>query len=223
MNQVDGVIFDVDGTLVDSNDAHAQAWADAIKETGRPITFEIVRTLIGMGSDKLLPHVTDLSPDSPQAKAISQRQGQIFKQHYLSTLKPMHGARELVEQLKSDGFQLAIASSARKDELDPLLDIAGVRGLFDEKAIASDAPKSKPSPDVVSAALQRLTLDPVSVVLIGDTPYDVEAGLAAGVQVLALRCGGWNDDALIGALSVYQDPADLLAHYDTSVFKRRRR
>src|SRR5512141_1601182 len=91
MSQIEGVVFDVDGTLVDSNDAHANAWVDAIKETGRPITFEVIRTLIGMGSDKILPLVTDIQPDSPEAKAVSTRRSEIFKERYLSGLKPTPG------------------------------------------------------------------------------------------------------------------------------------
>jgi HAD superfamily hydrolase (TIGR01509 family) len=220
MDAIEGVIFDVDGTLVDSNDAHAHAWVDAIKETGRPITFEIVRTLIGMGSDKLLPKVTDLQPECAEGEALSKRHAEIFKQQYLPTLKPTPGAKELVQRLHDDGYRLAVASSARKEELDPLLDIAGVREFFEEKTSSGDAPRSKPDPDIVLAALERLRLDPGPVVMIGDTPYDVDAAKQAGVRIIGLRCGGWNDHALIGALAVYDNPADLLEHYDKSVFMR---
>lgn len=221
MSQLEGVIFDVDGTLVDSNDAHANAWVDAIKETGRPITFEIVRTLIGMGSDNLLPRVTDLEPNSAEAQALSQRRGEIFKSQYLSELKPVPGVRELVKRLHEDGYRLAVASSAQREELDPLLDIAGVRDFFEQKTSSSDARQSKPDPDIVMAALKRLQLEPDAVVMIGDTPYDVESAAKAGVRVIGMRTGGWNDHALVGATAVYQDPADLLQHYDQSIFRRR--
>jgi HAD superfamily hydrolase (TIGR01509 family) len=222
MSELKGVIFDVDGTLVDSNDAHANAWVDAIKETGRPITYEIVRTLIGMGSDNLLPRVSDVEAHSAEAEAIAKRRGEIFKAQYLKTVQPVPGARALVQRLHDDGYHLAVASSAQRDEVDPLLEIAAVRELFEQQTSSSDAKQSKPDPDILVAALKRLQLEPAAVVMVGDTPYDVEAAQKAGVRVVGVRSGGWNDDALVGALAVYQDVEDLLRHYDQSVFKKRR-
>ena len=124
--------------------------------------------------------------------------------------------RELLLRMKSDGMKLAVASSARKPELDSLLDIAGVADLIEKKSASKSSNGSKPEPDVVQAALDSLRLPAESVILIGDTPYDVLAGKRAGVDVVGLRCGGWPDMALAGAVAIYDDPAQFLALYQRS-------
>jgi HAD superfamily hydrolase (TIGR01509 family) len=215
-----GVIFDVDGTLVQSNDAHAHAWEESLKGEGCPITFEMLRVLIGMGGDQILRRLTDIDPDSAQAREVSIRRAGIFIKDYLPDLKPTSGAHDLVQRLHDDGFGLVVASSAQPGELNPLLDVAGVRKLLQNQAPSDQVQESKPNPDIVRAALDRLQMDPAAVVMIGDTPYDVEAAQRAGVRIVGVRCGGWNDDALQGAIAVYDSPADLLAHYKESVFKR---
>jgi HAD superfamily hydrolase (TIGR01509 family) len=215
-----GVILDVDGTLIDSNDAHARAWIDALTERGGRVSFDDVRRLIGMGGDKLLPRITGLQSDRPPGKQIVERRGHIFRERYLPHLQPLPGARPLLERLRRDGLQLAVASSAQEDELRPLLERAGVADLLEQRTSSDDAERSKPDPDIVQAALHRLRLAPGHVVMIGDTPYDVEAAQRAGIAIVALRSGGWDDAALAGAAAVYRDPADLLQHYDESVFGR---
>jgi len=109
---VRGVILDVDGTLVDSNDAHARAWVEALKEGGFDVPFDRVRRLIGMGGDKLLPEVTGLQEDHPRAKPIGERRGQIFKTKYLPSLRPFPGTRDLLLRMRGEGLKLAVASSA---------------------------------------------------------------------------------------------------------------
>lgn len=216
MKQYKGVIFDVDGTLVDSNDAHAGAWAEALNEHGHDVSFEQVRKLIGMGSDHLLPETTTIEKESDQVLAIAQRRGQIFKEQYLPTIKPLPGAHDLVQRLHAEGVQLVVASSATKEEVGALLKIAQVASFLSEQTSADDAKQSKPDPDIVLAALQRLGVSPEDAVMIGDTPYDIQSAHKAGVHVIALRCGGWQDEELAGALAIYDDPADLLAHYAAS-------
>jgi HAD superfamily hydrolase (TIGR01509 family) len=211
-----GVIFDVDGTLVDSNDAHAKAWATALKENGHEVDYQQIRRLIGMGGDNLLPEIANLEKDSEQGTAISHRRGEVFKEQYLSSLASLPGSRELVERISTDGMKLVVASSAKQDELEPLLSIAEVSDLFEQRTSSDDAPKSKPDPDIVQAALERISLTPEEAVMIGDTPYDIQSAHKAGVKVIALRSGGWSDKDLTGALAIYDDPADLLAHYDES-------
>ena len=100
--------------------------------------------------------------------------------------------------------------------MEPLLELAGATDLIESKTSTDDADASKPSPDIVGAALERLNLPKENVVMIGDTPYDVEAAGRAGVALIGLRCGGWDDAGLEGAMAIYDDPADLLAHYDAS-------
>jgi len=214
------VILDVDGTLVDSNGAHARAWVDAFAEHGITVALEQVRRAIGMGGDKLMPAVAGIEEDSPEGKQVSQRRGEIFKARFLPTLRAFPRVRELLQRFSSDGFTLAVASSAQQDELAPVLKIAGVDDLIVTTTSSDDAESSKPDPDIVQAALKRTGCDPVSAIMLGDTPYDVEAALRAGIRIVGLECGGWGRADLRGAAEVYADPADLLARYETSIFAR---
>ncbi len=215
-----GVIFDVDGTLVDSNDAHARAWQEALQEAGYRIPFERIRRLIGMGADQLLPEAIGVAANTPSGEAIAERRGQVFRERYLPQVKPLPGSRELVRRLRRDGYLLAIASSAQPDELGALLKIAGVDDLIEAKTSADEVEESKPEPDVVLAALRKLKVPGTAAVMIGDTPYDAEAARRAGVAFIGFRSGGWSDRDLAGALAVYDGPADLLARLDSSPLRR---
>lgn len=215
-----GVILDVDGTLVDSNDAHARAWVAALTEHGHDVPFQQVRRLIGMGGDHLLPNVAQIEADSAEGKQIDRRRAAIFQQRELPQLVAFPHTRELLEHMRARGLKLAVASSAKQDELQPLLERAGAQGLIEETTSSSEAGSSKPDPDIIQAALDKLGLDATQVVMLGDTPYDVDSAGRAGVATIALRCGGWSGTDLSGALGVYADPADLLAHYDDSPLAR---
>lgn len=211
------VLFDVDGTLVDSNDAHADAWLKAFTEAGITVDRIRVRRAIGMGGDKLMPLVSGIEEDSPSGKAISKRRGEIFLSELLPGLRPFAGSHELVAALEHRGFALVAASSAKREELVPLLRIAGAAALLDSSTSSDDADSSKPDPDIVNAALHRVKASPGDAVMIGDTPYDVAAARKAGVDAIAFRCGGWNDSDLAGAVAIYDGPWDLLQRLDRSL------
>jgi HAD superfamily hydrolase (TIGR01509 family) len=217
-----GVLLDVDGTLIDSNDAHASAWCDAFREFGFDVPFERVRPLIGMGGDKLLPQVTGLEHDSDQAKRITERRKEIFDTMYLPHVRAFPCAHELLARFKQDDLALIIATSAQKPELNALLEQTGLEELVDRKTSSSDADRSKPDPDIIQAALERGKLRAHEAIMLGDTPYDIEAAGQAKVTTVALRCGGWPDRALWGAGAIYDDAGDLLAHYERSPFVLRR-
>lgn len=210
------VIFDVDGTLVDSNDAHAHAWVEAAAERGFSITFEEVRTLIGMGGDKVLPLLTGLSEEDPEGHELKEHRGEVFRERWLPKVRAFPGVRELALRLQEAGIKLVIASSASEEDLSELLERAGVADLVESSTSADDAEESKPDPDIVQAALARCGCAPHEAVMVGDTPYDVEACQRAGVPIVGVRCGGWSAEALAGAVAVYEDPADLLARFDSS-------
>jgi HAD superfamily hydrolase (TIGR01509 family) len=212
------VILDVDGTLVDSNDAHARAWIEAFDEHGIAVAFDQVRRSIGMGGDKLMPEVSGIEESSDLGQRISRRRGEIFKQKYLSDLQPLPGARALIERFRAEGLTLAVASSAKEEELDPLLERAGVSDLIPHRTSSDDAENSKPEPDIVVAAVKRAGCDRARSIMLGDTPYDVAAARRAGIEIVAVECGGWTREALAGSLAVYRDPADLLARYGDSPF-----
>jgi HAD superfamily hydrolase (TIGR01509 family) len=216
--RLDGVLLDVDGTLIDSNDAHARSWSEALKEYGRDIPPEQVRPLIGMGGDKLIPQLLGVDADSAEGKEFSKRRGQIFLESYVPRLRPTRGARELVQRLRREGLRLIVATSANEHELNAMLRQVGLADLIEEKTSASDAESSKPDPDIIQAALEKANLSPPTAILLGDTPYDIEAAARASVDTVALLCGGWNCDALRGAIAIYEDPADLLKHFTSSPF-----
>jgi HAD superfamily hydrolase (TIGR01509 family) len=214
--EVRGVLLDVDGTLIDSNDAHAESWVRALAEGGFEVPFARVRHLIGMGGDKLLPEVTGLTDETPQGARISERRGAIFAQDFLPHLRPFPRVRDLLARLRADGLQLVVASSSEREQLDALLDVAGIADLLDETTSSSDAEQSKPAPDLVGAALEKSGLAPEAAIMLGDTPYDIEAAGKLGVRTIAVRCGGFSDRDLAGAVALYDDPADLLARYEES-------
>jgi len=221
---IEAVLLDVDGTLIDSNDAHAQAWSDALREAGFEIGSEAVRPLVGMGSDKLLPELTSIEAESEEGKALVARRTEIFAKTYLPTIRPFPNARELLERLRADGFKLVVATSASDDELRGLLRALGAEWLLDDATSSGDADRSKPDPDIVRVAVDKTGVGPASCLMIGDTPYDVAAATQAGVRIVALRCGGWGDEDLKGAMAVFDDPAELMAHYDeVELFGRRER
>jgi HAD superfamily hydrolase (TIGR01509 family) len=214
------VLLDIDGTLLDSNDAHAQAWSDALREAGLDIGSETVRPLIGMGSDKLLPKLTGIDAEAEEGKRLVERSKAIFAKEYLPLVKPFPMARELLERMRDDGVKLVVATSAADDELRGLLAVLGAEWLVDETTSSSDADRSKPDPDIVRVAVDKAGVGPAACVMLGDTPYDVEAATRSRVRVIAVRCGGHGDEELRGAVEIYDDPAALLARYEESVIGR---
>ena len=214
------VIFDVDGTLVDSNDAHTRAWVAAFAAERVPVDYGAVRRAIGMGGDKLIPAVSNLDPESPIGKRLAERRAAAFADRELPGIAPFSHVRTLAERLVADGFDLAIASSAKEEELEPLIERAGIGDLLVAQSSGDSAGASKPDPDIVQAALKRAGVSPADAIMVGDTPYDVEAAQRAGVRIVAVTCGGWSAADLRGAIAVYADPADLLARYDASPFAR---
>jgi HAD superfamily hydrolase (TIGR01509 family) len=210
------ILLDIDGTLVDSNDAHAHAWVAAFAESGVTVDFARVRRCIGMGGDKLMPEVSGIAEDSPQGHRISQRRGEIFTTEWLPRLRPFRDVNRLVAALNARGVRLVAASSAKKTELRALLELAGVASMLDGATSSDDAEESKPDPDIIEAALKQAHAGPGEAVMIGDTPYDVEAAARAGVAAIAFRCGGWRDEDLTGAIAIYDGAWDLFARLDES-------
>lgn len=217
--RIRAALLDIDGTLIDSNDAHARAWVAAGAELGHDIHFDRVRPLIGMGGDRVTPMMTGLAEDSPEGERLVERRGEIFRERHLPALVPTRGARALLERMRADGLDLVIATSASREDMDALLERAGVRDLIDARTSSSDADSSKPAPDIIEAALARAGVLPSEAILLGDTPYDVAAARNAGVECVVVRCGGrWTDGDFAGALAIYDDPADLLASWNDSPF-----
>lgn len=204
------MLFDVDGTLVDSNAAHADAWTQALNEHGINAGVSDVRPLIGLGGDKLLPAIAHVEDSSPLGQTLAKRKKELFKAA-LSGLRPTHGARSLLEHLRDRNIDRVVATSAGDREMKAILQQAGLDDLFTAHTSKDDAEESKPDPDIVIAALDQADARPEFTVMVGDTPYDIEAARRAGIATIALRCGGhWTDADLAGAIEIYDDPAALL-------------
>jgi len=210
------VILDLDGTLLHSNDAHAQAFVEAGREIGLTVDFDAVRRLIGKGGDKLIPEAFGVSSDSEAGKRLEDLKREIFMARFLTQLEPTRGARELLLRLRDEGIQRVLATSSGESSIKPLLRQAGVEDLIEEASTSSDVQASKPDPEIVEAALKKTGVPSPQVVMLGDTPYDVKAATRAGIRIIALRTGGWSDPELNGATAIYDDPADLLDHYESS-------
>ena len=214
------VILDVDGTLVDSNDAHAQAWVDACNEAGIDVSYDRVRRAIGMGGDKLMPHVAGTREDSREGSRISKRRGEIFRERYLPHLAPFPRVRDLVLRFGEDGYTVVVASSAQSEELSPLLEIAGISDLIASSSSSGGAKRSKPDPDIVHAALQRAGAPAEQAIMLGDTPYDVQAARHAGIAIVGVESGGWRPEDLRDAVEVHPGVAEICANYGESAFAR---
>jgi HAD superfamily hydrolase (TIGR01509 family) len=204
------VLFDVDGTLMDTNAAHAESWAQAFSERGIQATASDVRPLVGMGGDKVLQIIAHVDESSALGASLGKRKKELFSAA-LPGLRPTRGARQLLEHLIDRNIGLVVATSAGHQEMRAILQQGGLFDLFSERTTKDDAEESKPDPDIVLAALARAEARPESTVMVGDTPYDIEAAQRAGIQAIALRCGGhWTDADLGGAVGIYDDPSALL-------------
>jgi HAD superfamily hydrolase (TIGR01509 family) len=212
------VLLDIDGTLVDSNAAHAAAWSDAFATLGRRHPPEQIRPLIGKGGDKLLRELASLDDESREGKQIAEARAEIFATRYLPTLKPTPGAAAFVAWLLQSRLTVVVATSAKQEEVKALLTICGGQALVKDATTSDDAERSKPDPDILVAALEKSGSSSDRAIMIGDTPYDVEAAARAGLGTIAFRCGGWNDARLHGSIAIYDDPMALLDRLDQSPF-----
>lgn len=214
----DAVLLDIDGTLVDSNGAHAAAWSDAFATHGRHHPPEQIRPLIGKGGDKLLFELASLDHESGEGKKISEARAEIFSSRYLPTIKPTPGAVAFVDWLLESRLSVVVATSAKQEEVEGLLTICGGQALAKSATTSDDADRSKPDPDILVAALAKSGASSDRAIMVGDTPYDIEAARRAGLTTIAFRCGGWDDPNLQGAIAIYDDPRELLDRLNQSPF-----
>lgn len=217
------VLLDIDGTLLDSNHAHAASWEETLRQHDRPIAYDRIRALIGKGSDKLLAELLGEDPDSAFAEHLVDFRRRLFLEQYLPTLGPTPGARVLLELLRAEGLELIVASAAGGAELQAMLEQAGVADVLERFVTSDDVDRSKPDPDPILAAVAKCRVAPVEAIMLGDTPYDIEAARRAGVDTIAVRSGGWwNDATLAGAVAIYDSPQALVDQWQQSPIARRR-
>jgi HAD superfamily hydrolase (TIGR01509 family) len=216
---VKAVIFDIDGTLIDSVDLHARAWQEALRHFAYERPFEVVRAQIGKGGDLVMAALLPEDEVRRRGEEIEQYRLELFKREYLPRVKPFPMVRELIERIKADGKRIALASSAREQELGRYKRIAGIEDLLDAETSSDDAERSKPHPDIFEAALGRLEgIDAADAIAVGDTPYDAQAAGKIGLRTIGVLSGGWPEAKLreAGCIAIYRDAADLLRRYDQS-------
>ncbi|MBJ6127967.1 HAD family hydrolase [Microvirga splendida] len=216
---IKAAIFDIDGTLIDTVDLHAEAWVKALRHFGYEIAFSDLRSQIGKGGDQILHGL--LPPDVIEQRGdeITDYRSDLFKREYLHRARAFPAVRELFERTRATGQKAVLASSGNADEVERYKDIAGIADLIDSATSSDDAERSKPFPDIFEAALAKLApLTSDEAVVIGDTPYDAEAARKAQMKSIGVLSGGFTEQALrdAGCIAVYRDVEDLLRHYDSS-------
>ena len=216
---IEAVIFDIDGTIVDSVDLHAKAWQITFAKFGKNILLEAIRSQIGKGADQLLPVYFSKQELEQFGEAMEIYRGELFKKEYLPKVKGFPKVRELFQRIKQDKKQIALASSAKKDELKRYKEIAQIDDLIESETSSDNVERSKPCPDIFEAALKQLgNVTPDKVIVVGDTPYDAAAAAEAKLKSIGLLCGGWTQHQLrrAGCIAIYRDPADMLVRYEES-------
>lgn len=216
---VRAVIFDVDGTLVDTNDLHTASWVEAFRRFGHEVPFETVRRQMGKGGDQLIPAVLPRDAFERRGKEIGEFRSGLFMRDYLPRAEAFPGAAALLRRAREAGQRVVLASSSSAAEVERYKEIAGIEGLSDAETTKDDAERSKPAPDIFRAALERIAPIPVAEAMaVGDSPYDAEAAAKVGLRAVGLLCGGFPEEELrkAGFVALYRDPADLLANYERS-------
>jgi phosphoglycolate phosphatase-like HAD superfamily hydrolase len=210
---IKAVIFDVDGTLVNSVDSHAHAWQDAFNAFGHDFAFDKIRSQIGKGGDQLMPVFLSHDEVEAQGPDIERFRTGILKERYFPGIRGFPKVRELFEKLIAGNIEIVLASSAKKDELQFYKQAAGIEDLVEKETSSDDADKSKPHPDIFEAALALLHgIDKTDILVVGDTPYDAEAAGKVGLRTVGVLCGGFAEEDLraAGCVAIYRDAADLL-------------
>ena len=208
------IIFDIDGTLLDSVDFHARAWQETFERYGIKVSFEEVRSQIGKGGDQLMPVFVPKPMLKKMGDEIKDERSRYFKEKYLPQVRPFPKVRELFQRLRDDGKRTVLASSGTREEVEKYQQIAQIEDLVESDTSSDDADRSKPHPDIFVAALKKLGKPELAdVIAVGDTPYDAEAAGKAGIRTVGVLCGGFAENLLreAGSIAIYRDPADLLA------------
>ena len=213
---IKAIIFDLDGTLVDSVDYHTEAWVKAFQKYGYDFPFDRLREQIGKGSEFI---IGELLPEAEAEKLESDIAGyrkQYYQENLLEKVQPFPKVRELFEKIKADNIKVVLASSARKETIEHYKKLLDIADLIDGATSTDDVEQSKPEPDIFAAALDQLKgIDPEEVIVVGDSPYDAIAASKIGLRTVGVLCGGFEREILAkaGYIAIYQDPADLLNNY----------
>ena len=210
------VILGLEGALVDTREASTLSWLVALHDGGHDVSIDLLRHLSGVSSSELLRIVAGVAADSTEGRDILRQQDRIFRTWYLPRILPFVGARRLLQRMKSDGLRVIALSGGSADAAPELVRSSGVADLLDDVVAADGEPRDAVLNETITSVMALCGCKRDGVVLVGDSPYDVSAGERAGIDVIALRCGGWTDALLQGALAVYEDHVHLLSQFQTS-------
>ncbi len=216
------LLCDIDGTLVQSNWLHAEAWRVAFAEMGLTLDLEEIRRQIGKGGDELIPVFVPWWKRPIVEEPLKTFRKYVFQHGLRQQVQAIPGVRELLTRVHAAGIKVAVATSSDKDDLTVLLGVAGIDDLIDEQTTADDADRAKPHPDIFAAVIKKLGLPPTECIALGDTPYDAESAGKAGMRTIGVMTGGWGREELLaaGCVEVYADVSDLLAHLEDSALTR---
>jgi len=218
-DRIRAVIFDVDGTLIDSNEAHVQTWVEVFRHFGFERDAAAIRPQMGKGGDNLMPVFLSKEEIERVGEKMEKLRKELFTERHLPNLRPFPKVRALFERIAADGKQIVLASSASRKEVRGYAELAEVADLIESATSRDDAERSKPEPDIFAAALETLAeVSAEEAIVVGDSPFDAEAAQKLKLCTIGLRCGGFPDDVLraAGCVAIYDDPADLLAGYSDS-------
>jgi len=210
------VILGLEGALVDSREASTLAWLVALHDGGHDVAIELLRHLSGVEAGELLRIAAGVRADAAEGRQIMRQQDRTFRTWYLPRILPFVGSRRLLQRMKSDGLRVIALSSGSADTAPDLVRASGVADLLDDVVSADGASRDEALAEVISSVTTRCGCTREGIVMVGDTPYDIAIGERAGIDVVALRCGGWTDETLQGALAVYEDHIHLLTQFQSS-------
>jgi len=219
---VEAVLCDIDGTLVQSNWLHAEAWQKAFAVADIQLDIETIRRQVGKGGDELIPVFVPWWRRRQLEEPLTSYRSFLFKQDYLEKVEAFPKTRELFHRMKKSGIRTALASSAKKEELESYKAIARISDLVDISVTADDVDRSKPHPDIFETALRKLGTKPSNALALGDTPWDAESAGKAGVRTVGVTTGGWTEQELYdaGCIEVYKDVGHLLDCFDHSALSK---
>ncbi len=211
---IEAMLLDVDGTLVDSNDKHADCWVDSFAHFGKKVDWHVVRQQIGKGGDLLVPDTLDAREMREFGEDVKRYRSDLWKRQYMPTVQPIAGAREALVALHARGIRLAFASSSNPDEVEYYVELLGAGDLLAGTTSKEDAEFSKPSPEIFEAALERVKSDPARTFAVGDTPYDILAAHRIPVPIVAVSSGGFPSELLLKAEFLFGDIAAMVRELD---------
>jgi HAD superfamily hydrolase (TIGR01549 family) len=208
------IIFDIDGTLVDSNDAHVHCWIEAFAHFGKQLAWDVVRHQIGKGGDLLVPDLLNAREMRRFGEKLKKFRTDLYKRNYMQDVKPFPRVREHFETLRGRGIKLALGSSSNQDEVQYYTELLGVGDLVEGSTSKQDADLSKPSPEIFQAALGKLGTAANNTLTVGDTPYDILASHRASLAIAAVLSGGFERELLTKAEFLFDDVGELVRKID---------